>query len=655
MVVFRHFADLREPPFNAFGEISITFVVSAHKLHMWNDLIGQLGKAIEDTFDDTTEEISQGNETFRKTPAPAKQHGKAHTLRLDELLSSTNLQRAEHENDSTTGDLQEVRETSVQETLNPVGNNSLANDVTTTFSTLLESMAGMQDSGDLISSPQEKHTECSGNLANENSSTSKGVNSRIIDNIDEDNVEHTSDSCPQEPNYQPPLQSREEKALLKFQQQLSDEMNENDRLRADISKLQAELVHNRSLLNEALKENTVVKDVPLLIDKLEREREKTKSLTGDLEEKQEQIDQLQYELQEYVGENSSLRNTIQQLEEASQAAERKIDELDAVSERKSAQLGSLQTRINEVKEENENLVIELRKLKAEKGANDITANLKLAEENDHLKAENERLTGELQSSVTEYESRLHHLDNLIFEANCRANDAESRLEEIERNNAYSLQNVRTDVDSMQTLLSQTSAMKSALETKCEELRKENATLKLHKHSVDKKLEDIILAQKTEIKNLNSKNASLGTELTQLQNELSELRSKLKDKEKEVEEWKQKQWNHLSLQQGDQSNSETSRSNVEEGVPPPRMKVVLPPWTAPVFPVIPPQNEYGEKSRLENEVVRQAMVIKELKREVTEYQHINDQFADLQRKHDVLLQMYGEATERMASLEKRGSP
>lgn len=627
---------------------------------MWNDLIGQLGKAIEDTFDDTTEENGSG--TVEKRAGPSMSYGNPSTITSNDLFSSANSNSAEQVDSAREHEQEVSKEASIDASLTNLAEKYPLSNVGATFSTLLESIADITETEILAprtSEEQSEHPEAmhvvlptlpDAQMVHEKPDHTRVESSEAREKSDDDHIEHPTDGSSAEQRSEQPLeQSREEKALLKFQQQLSDEMNENDKLRGEITKLRTELDYNRSLLKDALQENSMVKDVPVLIDKLDREREKTKSLSRDLEEKQDQVDQLQYELQEYCEEIGTLRNTVQQLEEASQAAEQRIDELDAVSERKSAQLGSLQTKINELREENENLVLEIRKLKTEKGTTDQATFSRLSEENDLLKAENERLSGELQSTVTEYENRLQHLDSMVFEANCRANSAESRLEEIERNAVYSLQNVRTDVDSMQTLLSQTSAMKSALEAKCEELRKENAALKLHRHSVDKKLEDVVLAQKTEIKNLSTKNASLVTEVSRLQNEVTEMLSKLKDKEKEIEEWKQKQWNHLSVQQEDRIGGEVSRGDTEKTVFS-QKKMQPPSWAAPAYPVIPPPNVDGDKTRLESEVVRQAMIIKELKKERTEFQQVSIQFSDLQRKHDVLLQMYGEATERIAFLE-----
>eukprot|EP00796_Vickermania_ingenoplastis_P000069 gene69-46_t len=359
---------------------------------MWNDLISQLGK-IEDSLDVPDEENTSNS--------------------FQEVGAAFDLPLAGFDDgfawDSSP---QDVEQKQFSEDVKP------QNQVKEQKSSALPELAtGIDDN---VAPCESSHNELKGDIVK-----STPQNSDVGDEEDElclqpvietdSNLDENKDvatpngapssSTPETTKNDPPSLSREQ-ALLKFQDQLAKEMNGNDQLKRENEKQRRELAELRTILADKTAEAK--------------------------QQRKDEIEQMQEELQESVEELMNVKNELQRSKEAERAAQECIDELEVLSERKSAQLGAIQTKMNELREENMNLVSQLTKLKEEASV-DTEIHQKLLDEKIRLEAEIERLASELQSSVIEYEKRIQHMDEEVFEATTRANDAEMRLEEIEHN------------------------------------------------------------------------------------------------------------------------------------------------------------------------------------------------------------------------------
>lgn len=455
-------------------------------------------------------------------------------------------------------------------------------------------------------------------------------------------VQHTG-QVPEEHGAQAAERSREEAALLKFQQQLGVEMNENDKLRAENGKLKQEVRQLRSYLEGASEKIAQAKELPLLIRKLEMEVERVKELNEEVEKKRKIIDELNEEMQEYSDEITSLKSEIKRHEEGERTGQQRINELEVLTEIKSSQLGSIQSTLNELQHENESLRAQVSQMERNGAGVDTEEYKRACEERTRLEGEVDRLTANMQAAAAEYETRLQRMEGEVFDATCRANEAEARLEDLERNSVYSLQTVRTDVESMQTLLSQTTQMKAALEAQCEQLKKENYKLKTQETDKNKSLVDVIDAQKMEMKEMTLKHTVMAQRVAELEQEKSTCLATLAQKENEIDELRQREWHIPTSLSRTQEHQEGATAAPREVVPARH-------WEPALYPAI-PHSEEKKNSRLESEVVRQAVTIKELRDEIATLKKTLEPYKELQAKHDILLQMFGEAEERIAELQK----
>eukprot|EP00796_Vickermania_ingenoplastis_P004309 gene4310-3124_t len=600
---------------------------------MWNDLISQLGKAIEDSLDVPDEENTSNS--------------------FQEVGAAFDLPLAGFDDgfawDSSP---QDVEQKQFSEDVKP------QNQVKEQKSSALPELAtGIDDN---VAPCESSHNELKGDIVK-----STPQNSDVGDEEDElclqpvietdSNLDENKDvatpngapssSTPETTKNDPPSLSREQEALLKFQDQLAKEMNGNDQLKRENEKQRRELAELRTILADKTAE---AKQVPLLAAKLSESKEKYEQLKSELQQRKDEIEQMQEELQESVEELMNVKNELQRSKEAERAAQECIDELEVLSERKSAQLGAIQTKMNELREENMNLVSQLTKLKEEASSVDTEIHQKLLDEKIRLEAEIERLASELQSSVIEYEKRIQHMDEEVFEATTRANDAEMRLEEMEHNSVYSLQTVRTDVESMQALLTQMSSMKASVEAQCDELRKENSRLRAQKKSDVQKLDDIIASQSSQIKELTKTNSSLKEQIDALEKEKTNLTKRVSAAEKEVGDLRQREWSLATQSQQMQPSEKNQEEHFDEK---PSQRMSYSSRAANIYPIMPMPNDVRSNPKLENEVIRQSLQIKELRAELDSYNTLKRDHFDLKRKHEVLLVMYGEAQELIARLQE----
>lgn len=539
---------------------------------MWNDFLGQLGKTLEETFNEDEAEIVE-TETVDN-----KGNYSAETDMPDDL--EVNLEEAEEE--------------SVKEDAEKDRNDfeKLADDQPTDI--LGRGTEALQEEITVDSSLGDEAREGA-------TGTEKGE------------IE--------------PLNSTEN-MLLKFQSQLSEEMNINDTLRTENNSLKLQL----SAFHARFEEQTNIHRGALLSlqEKFEAERRTTDDLRAELSASETQVVSLQDELQDLTDESERLKSTVELLEASQAASGERVAELEALSERKSSQLGAIQSKINDIKEKNDDLNRQLRVATEGKLSTiDANAHEEVKLECASLTAECQRLSTELHSTVLEYEHRLTTMEDAVSEANHRAKEAEMCLDERKHNAVFSIQNIREDLTGMQTLLKQTTSIKNALEAQCEELREENAKLK--NESMESKWRSMLNTKVSDIKRLSSENEALVTQIHELKRSEELHKEKITEQQRMIEKIKHREW----FQPAESSISVTTDNNS----PALAEKKFS---SQPLYPILPqPGNKKGS-SRLESEVVRQAVEIKDLR---TELKDTKDKFNALMEKHDILLLMYGEAEEK----------
>lgn len=317
-------------------------------------------------------------------------------------------------------------------------------------------------------------------------------------------------------------------------------------------------------------------------------------------------------------DSNQMKSFIEKLESDNTALNYLNTELKEKLKKQSDVLKSLQAKIKELQEENKRCNIEIFQLTKKNLNNDVEHISKLEEEKNSLEKETERLSSELQVTLAEYENRLGRMDIDIIEANQRANDAEMRFLEKEREAAFSLQHVRGDIESSQALLSQLSSTKSHLEDENESLRKENAKLKLSSHTNLKSLENIIAQQKEKINEDLSINLRMEREFKELEKQHSDCLLQLSQQEKEVESLKLRLLTAAEFTSNppDSNKNAFSASSADfKGNYSWRTSRFVDPAEA--------NDEDKSKTRLEQEVIRQALVIKDLRKEILSLQRANN--------------------------------
>lgn len=334
----------------------------------------------------------------------------------------------------------------------------------------------------------------------------------------------------------------------------------------------------------------------------------------------------------FLAEIKCLKVLIENLEDNNKLLCERANDLKKDLKVKTGLLVTAEAKIAGLEKENKSRKIELFQL-TNKYLSTSNENVsKLREEKSFLEQEIERLSSELQTAIVEYENRLARMEAEIMEANERANNAEWRFVEKEREAVSSLQNVRRDMESLQELLKDVSKSKLSLEEEYNRLEKENVLLKSQISSEFKSLEDQILKQEIELSELASKNIILESKLKEKEIQHSDCLLKVHEYGKEIENLKVRL---LRVNEANSSADEGSESIPRSGVFDTQMSYSF----RTLYPAVSVESNEEDKSRLrlENEVIRQSLVIKELKSELSGLQNVNRLYIELKKKHDILLE------------------
>lgn len=571
---------------------------------MLNDFFEKVGKTFETTFgdDDAVDNSRSSGVTFPSRERKAKEEKGCAMLLNNSLVSKGKS----YFSDS----VQEVKNEE-SEGVNLKNKNSFPN----------ESKELVQQNVEVPLIPEEdaqskRKTEVLGGAIDE-CTTTKPVT--------------TQNSCMTE------LDSREQ-ALLKFQSCLNEEMNQNEILR-DENKQLSQLVENiYAMIAKAVGVRGSQRGLLDLVEELCDDKKSMMEIHEDLEEKKDYIEQIQYDLEECNEEIKDLRMAHDDLKERNKILEERIEALEINIEKKAVELRKNQERLKDLEAENKLLNDKLKELYSE---ND---NQLLQEENVALKSEIERLTSELQSSIVANESHIQKLNEEVSESNSRALYAEKQLDDIKHNSVSSFQNVLSDVGTMRELLSQTTSIKVFLEAECDKLKEELSRVKCEKVAIDNKYQETYHQQKMYIKDLIMKNNHLNVRVTELEQTNSDLRNQVVDSDKSIQALKQQQWNLINESRKkaiDESVNEETFERMEAK----NKRTVEQTSVLPIISSSAVSDNLTSTLRVENEVIRQSLVIKELRTQVSELQKINAQFTELQKKHEVLLQIYGESLMR----------
>lgn len=333
----------------------------------------------------------------------------------------------------------------------------------------------------------------------------------------------------------------------------------------------------------------------------------------------------------FVPEVKCLEKIIENLEEENKCLTERLRTVQETLKKKSEQLRVAETKIAELEDDNKARKIELFQLTS-KCLTTSTENVsKLHDEKNLFEIETKRLSSEFEMTIIDYENRLQRMDIEIADAKKRANDAEWRFSEKEREAVFSLQNVRIDMESLQMQLCQLLREKTDLESTHESLRKENAALKDELKCNCKAMEDKIVYQKAAIKELASKNAHLQAKNQEEVTQLSYALQKVLEYEKEIENLKLR---FLTVCSQCSSTVDSSKASFSSGFLDSNGSYSM--RAAYQAVSIESAEEDKSRSRLEQEVVRQALVIKDLKNEIKNMQNANNRSVELKRKFSTLV-------------------
>lgn len=467
--------------------------------------------------------------------------------------------------------------------------------------------------------------------------------------------------------------------LLRFQQQLAEEMEnvaslqrENSSLKGRVSVLESEL---SSATARLIKVAGCEEQISMLIEKLGKEKERHKMAANERSELEEHVQYLEEELEEYrVKEQTWLSGSEQQQQNES-AAQQRIAQLEKELRSRDALTDDLNAKLRETVHQNGVLQRQVEELKASYSTQLDSVRETNSDTVDQLRREVEQLRSSLQSLSTEYDTRTAELEREVQQSNVRAHQAEARFSEVEFGSVNTLQELRSELEDSQRSIATWKAEAQKSRSEYTELLDQYALLKRSRAAAEAELRDRITAEAGIVAELRkgaqeweARYQALQETLRAAQNDAEEQRKTVMQLEALNQKLKTATADGLNRSHSDVSlgtpaaakgssldvSLSGSPFNVRPGGRAAAAGVPMNPFANRERPVWGDSTDRKTRDRLEQEVVRQSTELERLRQELMASAEWKSKFSELQAEHDVLLQLYGQLEEDMSSMTRKAA-
>ncbi|CAJ1019132.1 hypothetical protein, conserved [Leishmania lindenbergi] len=467
--------------------------------------------------------------------------------------------------------------------------------------------------------------------------------------------------------------------LLRFQQQLAEEMDnvvrlqcQNASLKDHVSALEEKLANaTASLTHNADSEQ----QVSLLIERLGKEKERYKSVVEKRDQLKEHVQDLEEELEEYRAREEAWVSGQERQQENEITAQQRIAQLENDTRSCNTIVDNLRTQLREAKHLNGVLQSQMEELKLSYSAQLYTAKESSSDTVDQLRQEVEQLRSSLQNLSTEYDTRTADLEREVQNANMRACQAEARLSEMALGSVNTLQDLRRELEDSQRSSATWKAEVQKTRNEYTELLDQYASLKRSRAAAEADLRDrlsheckTVATLRGDIREWEDRYLALQESLGTTQTEIEDQRKTIMQLESTIQKLRASRIDVLSHSQ--------SEALVSTNVPP-----VKAPFSEPSLPRSPlsgslrgrvtstlPLNPFMHmersawsdskdgktRERLEQEVLRQSAELERMRAAAVDAEVWKAKHDHLQEEHDLLLQLYGQLEEDVSALRRNGA-
>ncbi|KAG8346982.1 hypothetical protein ERJ75_001001700 [Trypanosoma vivax] len=470
-----------------------------------------------------------------------------------------------------------------------------------------------------------------------------------------------------------------EEQLLRSQQLLIEEMEvskclreENERLVHSMVALQEELGtlrHAKCNAYDAEKFSALKQEGMQLSAELGKERERSKLLIEKKVQLSMRVTELEEELKQAQEREELLQKEAAASRAACQASDAQLQELLKSVDEKIAHVQELEARLSDAKLSHEDLVAKHKTELSQRLAELNQQRDKSTEALEAMMREKEGFVSSLQRNQIECERRIQRLEEKLAHANRRADIAETRLTDHERDALGPLRELRAALDDMERqkkrLLVEAAyhaeecrALERAHSMQDEEHRRQLAELRDELQLTRNKKDAVI----QELQRQGDQHKQLQKLLDGALERASRAESKNEELKLALQEAKNKVGNYTKCSQNNvdlnvsmptlplkehmrQPLTPLSSADTSTGV---HWASVLP-FTMMDQQADPSRVGHG---RLERELVRQAVEIESLQHAKAEGEEAKRKLAALVVQHDLLMQMYGQQQEELHQLQQR---
>ncbi|KAG5484314.1 hypothetical protein LSCM4_07880 [Leishmania orientalis] len=484
------------------------------------------------------------------------------------------------------------------------------------------------------------------------------------------------------PSPSPPLavprKSSDVGQLLRFQQQLAEEMEnvaklqrENASLKDRVSELEEKLANTTASLAPTADNE---RQVSLLIERLGKEKERRKAVAEERSQLKERVQDLEEELEEYRVREEGWISGQEQQQENEIAAQQRIAQLEDDARSCNAAVSDLSTQLREAKHLNDVLQSQVEDLKMSYSAQLDTVKVSSSDTVDQLRQEVEQLRSSLQNLSTEYDTRTTGLELEVQNANMRAHQAEARLSEMEFGSVNRLQDLRSELEDSQRSSASWKAEAQKARNAYTELLDQYASVKRSWAAAEADLRDrlssesnTVSALRKGIREWEDRYLALQESLGATQGEIKEQRKTIMQLESTIEK--------LKVSNGDIQSRSQSEVLVSTDAPPVKTSLSEPllsrsplrrqlggrlmpapplnPFINMERPAWSDSTDRKTRERLEQEVVRQSAELERVRAAAADGEVWKAKYIHLQEEHDLLLQLYGQLEEDVSGLRKNG--
>lgn len=454
--------------------------------------------------------------------------------------------------------------------------------------------------------------------------------------------------------------------LLRFQQQLAEEMETTASLHEDkralslqVKKLEEELrIQSAKLLSLSNSEE----QISVLIEKLGKETERRKVASGERAQLRDVKRDLEEEVEEYRQKEQQWLSECEGLQQNADAAEQRIGELEMGVAGYREKAADLEIKLEEITHQNELLRRQVEELKSSYAMHLDTVRESNSDTVDMLRREVEQLRTTLQNLSVQDEARTAELEKEVHRATLRAHHAEERMSEMQFGSVNSLHDLRHELESAQQIISNLKAEVRRTQSEYTDLSNQHAALTRSRATVEATWRERLMEEAGTNIVLKKANKELEERCESLQAKVQTAVREAEDERKNVLELEAlNQQLRTSIEGLSPHGSESHGSGqvsrvVSVATPSSPINVSRGGFRAvaqtPVNPFFHAERaswcseaESKTRERLEQELLHQSVEIDRLRCVERERNELKSTLSQLRKEQDLLMQLYGELEER----------